>query len=157
MFLIRFFCFFLSHPLPNILATYVVWYVIYIVKPGHGLLWVLADDSICSLGVAALLKDIDMTPDDMKNISRAGAGLLKFVEAVMGYCSVAREIKPKREKVCIYNKLHPLFCCCCYSSAFDWNEKYVYVVVSVRPPGWLASNLSVWHVKNFNVLIFLEL
>jgi dynein heavy chain len=35
----------------------------------------------------------------MKNISRAGAGLLKFVEAVMGYCGVAREIKPKREKV----------------------------------------------------------
>ncbi|XP_076453104.1 dynein axonemal heavy chain 10-like [Babylonia areolata] len=49
--------------------------------------------------VKALLKDIDMSPDDMKSISRAGAGLLKFVEAVMGYCAVAREIKPKREKV----------------------------------------------------------
>ena len=47
----------------------------------------------------ALVKEIDMTPDDMKSISRAGAGLLKFVEAVLGYCSVAREIKPKREKV----------------------------------------------------------
>ena len=35
----------------------------------------------------------------MKAVSRAGAGLLKFVEAVMGYCAVAREIKPKREKV----------------------------------------------------------
>ena len=35
----------------------------------------------------------------MKDVSTAGAGLLKFVEAVMGYCSVAREIKPKREKV----------------------------------------------------------
>lgn len=44
-----------------------------------------------------------MSPDDMKNISRAGAGLLKFVEAVMGYCAVAREIKPKREKVCANN------------------------------------------------------
>lgn len=57
----------------------------------------------CSLCVVALLKDIDMSPDDMKNISRAGAGLLKFVEAVMGYCAVAREIKPKREKVCANN------------------------------------------------------
>lgn len=46
-----------------------------------------------------LLKDIDMTPDQMKTISKAGAGLLKFVDAVMGYCAVAREIKPKREKV----------------------------------------------------------
>ena len=35
----------------------------------------------------------------MKNVSNAGAGLMKFVEAVMGYCDVAREIKPKREKV----------------------------------------------------------
>lgn len=35
----------------------------------------------------------------MQAISRAGAGMLKFVEAVMGYCDVAREIKPKREKV----------------------------------------------------------
>ncbi|XP_035829687.1 dynein heavy chain 10, axonemal isoform X2 [Aplysia californica] len=49
--------------------------------------------------VKSLLKDIDMSPDQMKVISRAGAGLLKFVEAVMGYCAVAREIKPKREKV----------------------------------------------------------
>ena len=37
--------------------------------------------------------------ESMKAVSRAGAGLLKFVEAVMGYCAVAREIKPKREKV----------------------------------------------------------
>jgi len=34
----------------------------------------------------------------MKATSRAGAGLLKFVEAVMGYCAVFKEIKPKREK-----------------------------------------------------------
>lgn len=40
-----------------------------------------------------------MTPDLMKAISKAGAGLLKFVEAVCGYCAVAKEIKPKREKV----------------------------------------------------------
>lgn len=47
----------------------------------------------------AMLKDMNMTVDDMKTISRAGAGLLKFVEAVIGYCAVAREIKPKREMV----------------------------------------------------------
>ncbi|XP_074640231.1 dynein axonemal heavy chain 10-like [Tubulanus polymorphus] len=49
--------------------------------------------------VKGFLKDMDMTVDEMKSKSRAGAGLLKFVEAVMGYCDVAREIKPKREKV----------------------------------------------------------
>ena len=38
----------------------------------------------------------------MKEISRAGGGLFKFVKAVLGYCSVAREIKPKREKVYSY-------------------------------------------------------
>ena len=40
-----------------------------------------------------------MSVDNMKTISKAGTGLLKFVEAVMGYCVVAREIKPKRDKV----------------------------------------------------------
>ncbi|XP_025092040.1 dynein heavy chain 10, axonemal-like isoform X1 [Pomacea canaliculata] len=49
--------------------------------------------------VKSMLKDMNMTLDDMKSISRAGAGLLKFVEAVIGYCAVAREIKPKREMV----------------------------------------------------------
>ena len=45
------------------------------------------------------LKEMDITVQQMKDISTAGSGLLKFVNAVMGYCSVAREIKPKREKV----------------------------------------------------------
>ena len=44
-------------------------------------------------------KSCTMTIDNMKTISKAGTGLLKFVEAVMGYCVVAREIKPKRDKV----------------------------------------------------------
>ena len=48
------------------------------------------------------LKKMDMTVDDMKSRSRAGAGLLKFVVAVVGYCEVAREVKPKREKVLNY-------------------------------------------------------
>ncbi|XP_021370512.1 dynein heavy chain 10, axonemal-like isoform X1 [Mizuhopecten yessoensis] len=51
--------------------------------------------------VKGLMSDKTMTLslDTMKNISKAGSGLLKFVEAVMGYCVVAREIKPKRDKV----------------------------------------------------------
>lgn len=35
----------------------------------------------------------------MKTISKAGFGLLKFVLAVLGYCDVFKEIKPKKEKV----------------------------------------------------------
>ena len=35
----------------------------------------------------------------MKEKSKAGSGLLKFVTAVIGYCEVAKEVKPKREKV----------------------------------------------------------
>lgn len=51
--------------------------------------------------VKAMLSDksCTMSVDNMKTISKAGTGLLKFVEAVMGYCVVAREIKPKRDKV----------------------------------------------------------
>lgn len=41
--------------------------------------------------------------EEMKEVSKAGTGLLKFVIAVLGYCSVAREIKPKREKVRSYS------------------------------------------------------
>jgi len=35
----------------------------------------------------------------MRDKSRAGAGLMKFVEAVIGYCEVFKEIKPKRDRV----------------------------------------------------------
>ncbi|XP_055533348.1 dynein axonemal heavy chain 10 [Wyeomyia smithii] len=37
--------------------------------------------------------------DDMKTISKAGFGLLKFVRAVLGYCDVYREVKPKKDRV----------------------------------------------------------
>ena len=46
-----------------------------------------------------ILKQVKYSMEEMQAISKAGAGLFKFVLAVMGYCSVAREIKPKREKV----------------------------------------------------------
>lgn len=51
--------------------------------------------------VRGFLKEMDITIDDMKEKSRAGAGLMKFVYAVVGYCEVAKEVKPKREKVCV--------------------------------------------------------
>ena len=49
--------------------------------------------------VEAFLKKMDIEYDCMKEISRAGAGMYKFVKAVMGYCTVAREIKPKMCRV----------------------------------------------------------
>ncbi|CAL1543936.1 unnamed protein product, partial [Lymnaea stagnalis] len=51
-----------------------------------------------------MLQGINVTIQQMSAISRAGAGLLKFVVAVMGYCAVFREIKPKREKVATLEK-----------------------------------------------------
>ncbi|XP_010291294.1 PREDICTED: dynein heavy chain 10, axonemal, partial [Phaethon lepturus] len=49
--------------------------------------------------VRALLKNLNTTFNEMELVSRAGLGMLKFVEAVMSYCDVAKEVKPKREKV----------------------------------------------------------
>ena len=49
--------------------------------------------------VKQLLNSMNTSVDDMKEISKAGAGLLKFVWAIIGYCDVAKTIKPKREKV----------------------------------------------------------
>lgn len=46
------------------------------------------------------LRNLNATFEEMEAISKAGLGMLKFVDAVMGYCDVAKEIKPKREKVC---------------------------------------------------------
>uniref|UniRef100_A0A8B9BUE2 Dynein axonemal heavy chain 10 n=1 Tax=Anser brachyrhynchus TaxID=132585 RepID=A0A8B9BUE2_9AVES len=49
--------------------------------------------------IRALLKNLNTTATEMELVSRAGLGMLKFVEAVMSYCDVVREVKPKREKV----------------------------------------------------------
>lgn len=45
------------------------------------------------------LKSLQTSFKEMQSISRAGAGMFKFVEAIVGYCDVARTIKPKRDKV----------------------------------------------------------
>ncbi|KAK4813186.1 hypothetical protein QYF61_014017 [Mycteria americana] len=49
--------------------------------------------------VRVLLKNLNTTFNEMELVSRAGLGMLKFVEAVMSYCDVVKEVKPKREKV----------------------------------------------------------
>ena len=53
----------------------------------------------CCSHRSGFLKHLNTTFEEMQAISRAGSGMLKFVEAVMGYCDVSKEIKPKREKV----------------------------------------------------------
>uniref|UniRef100_G1NVC6 Dynein axonemal heavy chain 10 n=1 Tax=Myotis lucifugus TaxID=59463 RepID=G1NVC6_MYOLU len=49
--------------------------------------------------IRSLLKTLNTTIEEMEAVSKAGLGMLKFVEAVMSYCDVFKEIKPKREKV----------------------------------------------------------
>ncbi|XP_061762564.1 dynein axonemal heavy chain 10-like [Nerophis ophidion] len=49
--------------------------------------------------VKGFLKILGTSLEEMQSISKAGSGMFKFVEAVVGYCEVAREIKPKRDKV----------------------------------------------------------
>ncbi|XP_028270606.1 dynein heavy chain 10, axonemal isoform X2 [Parambassis ranga] len=49
--------------------------------------------------VKGFIKNLQTTYEEMKAISKAGSGMFKFVDAIIGFCDVAREIKPKREKV----------------------------------------------------------
>ena len=89
-----------------------------------------------------MLKEMNITVEEMRDISKAGAGLLKFVVAVLGYCSVAREIKPKREKVS--DKRSSVFTLCSY-----WYLETTYDHSSF--PRWkLAFEINSY--KSFNVL-----
>lgn len=45
------------------------------------------------------LKEANTTYDSMKSISKAGYGLLKFVNAVLNFCDVYKDVRPKQEKV----------------------------------------------------------
>jgi dynein heavy chain len=49
--------------------------------------------------VKGILREMDVSVARMLEISSAGAGLLKFVLAVVGYCNVAKQIQPKRQAV----------------------------------------------------------
>ncbi|TPX78384.1 hypothetical protein CcCBS67573_g00352 [Chytriomyces confervae] len=54
--------------------------------------------------VKAILREMDVSVERMKEISSAGSGLLKFVLAVVGYCNVAKLIAPKRQAVAALEK-----------------------------------------------------
>lgn len=82
----------------------------------------------------------------MKSISNAGFGMMKFVEAVMGYCEVAREIKPKREKV---NGISIFFCLC----------NFIFSVVVIFPEE-LTQHFKVFFITSTlpsNIYIYMYL
>lgn len=54
--------------------------------------------------VKTILREMDVTVPRMTEISAAGAGLLRFVLAVVGYCNVAKLIQPKRMAVATLEK-----------------------------------------------------
>eukprot|EP00842_Homolaphlyctis_polyrhiza_P003630 jgi/Hompol1/4268/HPOL_001758-RA len=54
--------------------------------------------------VKNILREMDVSVSRMLEISSAGAGLLKFVLAVVGYCNVAKQIAPKRAAVATLEK-----------------------------------------------------
>ncbi|KAI8814786.1 dynein heavy chain and region D6 of dynein motor-domain-containing protein [Cladochytrium replicatum] len=64
-------------------------------------------DNISSSQIKAvknILREMDVSLSRMQEISSAGAGLLKFVLAVVGYSNVARTIAPKRAAVATLEK-----------------------------------------------------
>jgi dynein heavy chain len=54
--------------------------------------------------VKNILREMDVSVSRMQEISSAGAGLLTFVLAVVGYCNVAKQIAPKRAAVATLEK-----------------------------------------------------
>lgn len=54
--------------------------------------------------IKTVLKEMDVPVSRMQEISSAGAGLLTFVNAVVGYCNVAKMIAPKRAAVASLEK-----------------------------------------------------
>eukprot|EP00898_Chlorokybus_atmophyticus_P006649 jgi/Chlat1/6986/Chrsp56S00523 len=65
-------------------------------------------DSITDKQIRALkeyLKDPKFTPEEVMNISSAGAGLLRWVMAMVNYYNVARTVNPKRQAVAQAEKM----------------------------------------------------
>lgn len=54
--------------------------------------------------VKNILREMDVSVSRMQEISSAGAGLLTFVLAIVGYCNVAKQIAPKRAAVASLEK-----------------------------------------------------
>ena len=46
-----------------------------------------------------------ITVEQMQPVSRAGAELLRFINAILGYCEVLKNVRPKREKAAKLEKL----------------------------------------------------
>jgi dynein heavy chain len=53
-------------------------------------------------------------------ISKAAHGLLKFVEMVVAYCGIYREVKPKRDRVAQMERDFEQVRCYCKPP--DWDE-----------------------------------
>ena len=55
-------------------------------------------------GVMSYMKNKQFTPEELMQISSAGAGLLKWVFAMINYNAVAKTVNPKRQKVAAAEK-----------------------------------------------------
>ena len=53
-----------------------------------------------------IIDGMGVSVDEVAVVSKAGGGLLKFVVAVMGYCAVYKEVKPKKMKVAALEKTY---------------------------------------------------
>lgn len=53
-----------------------------------------------------MLKEMNIIVEEMREVSKVGVGLFKFVVVVFGYCFVVREIKLKREKVGVIDMIY---------------------------------------------------
>ncbi|XP_024136867.1 dynein heavy chain 10, axonemal isoform X4 [Oryzias melastigma] len=59
-------------------------------------------DSISNSQISTIkdfLKSLQTSVEEMQAISKAGSGILKFVESFISYWDVAKEVKPKRDQV----------------------------------------------------------
>ena len=68
--------------------------------------------------VTGMVNKMDTDYAGMRQISKAGGGLYKFVKAVLGYCEVAKQIKPKRDKVHIQYSTETRSCTCVCSNGY---------------------------------------
>lgn len=93
----------------------------------------------------------------MKDISKAGYGLLCFVEAVLQYCVVFKEVKPKQDKLKELEKDHELvrnnlnfFRSCTFVGS---ELKYIIILFNIPihyTKQTIIISFSVMHVKSKN-------
>uniref|UniRef100_H2LCS2 Dynein axonemal heavy chain 10 n=1 Tax=Oryzias latipes TaxID=8090 RepID=H2LCS2_ORYLA len=58
-------------------------------------------DSISNSHISTIkfLKNLQTSVEEMQSISKAGSGILKFVESFMSYWDIAKEVQPKKDQV----------------------------------------------------------